>query len=1510
MSLECLECSLTFKTKEELANHKKNFCVESQWHDPLAMQQSMETEESMTGGQKKALSFDEVRNYLRNRTENATNPVVGALTLNDMRDGFRKNDQQLELLHQQISRQREKEKVEELRQLKIKQQKARAQKNKEERELRDLIKKLENKKEQELRHRMEKEMIQRELRNLDAIQLKQIESDRKEEIAKLARERAALKQREDDLLNEVKKLEERLTGQEKRFKEEQKVVNDYFNQAKEKGQTATKKERLRIAQHRGQRAAELRVQRAQLIEKQKQLIEKADKMKIEISKNIASMDIATGDADKKGGKHVREEEAQSKDELTNMIENIQGTLGETQVKLNEMKQDFREDKRRILEEQSAVEAELNSVAKSSSNWSSNTFAVQAKDILGDWVSNEELERDEKDVQRTKKHAGIINDELDNIVAKTSLPSNVESEIPLKLSQSQANVDLNSSMQSSYSTATMNQPASPLRRQSSGINIEETHKSPLFSPARRSMKSLPHANSSEQFLDEIEMLKREYYASEHKDPNVLLQIQELEREANGIPRDNNMQKRASEPYLSGTQPGNMHKSQSYGSTLGQSALPTMPPNQMFGGQSTMLMMMMQQQQQQQQQQMAYNQQMQMEMLRRQNEEDRRRMQQDMQQFMLMSANRANNNSRPQRKEYDRIMRNMQRQISMIHGNIQNAQQGVVGKETEKEAGGLSEKIFRGTPNSSSFVTEEALQSLAMLPRDSELYKIQMKHLESITKIRFKMQELAQQQELQQMQHDVLRLNQEHEKELEHEAFMSEKRRQLRAARIQRILAKEMPGDVISTGFSTEYDPHNGFTVFFDFATDIHTRYKRLQVVYCFAVEEETRTKVRATPVADCEKGSNRLQQCIISMSRQMKKVPALPNSRCVLELQSVGAEVEGRPSRVESVGWCAFDLFTFDAGDAQLNAGLHKLPLQRGQVNFHQLEKQSLPNSSHISMYVRLCNPEDAESFKNMSLDPQVAGPKYTYPSSIEATMVRKKPPTQKLPNRVARRRHESKHAKRATPKQTESPEKPKSAAVVEEPEKPTEVEETKVSVEEKKEEKPVASTPKSPEVVTKKEWEEGLGVTIHSIENSELLMEYSVVAVRVRFVDENNQPLATDDKLQTWETDQIGAVDEEAKSFSYNFDESHVFHDVPKEASNIYAVFEILNDNQEVIMWNAIPFVEGDEISKGEKELDLLMPPVEVPVTDDCRVEDAEAFLLLEFLHPKDVKEKKKKEKKEEESAPKVSTDSKKPVQAKEETKEEETKESKENLWFMKVERGPLPDTVPVFAKGDCFDVYVDGARYLPSNVTISRCSIKVLPSEFGAVKITDSSGKKVKEKNVVSRLSQDAYSPMWGERLEFREESFDTTSCLMIRVDTVEEGSKDNEVVGYASLNLFNVKGETYGPEEPGDCVLNEGGHQIPIYYGAPTKKNIFNVDNLKKQHDRVPCATVLVRILPAKKREDGSVISASDSDSNADDLYIRAPAYTSGAYDSSSCIPKAAEELLYKNRYDSPDYTVAQRK
>ena len=42
-----------------------------------------------------------------------------------------------------------------------------------------------------------------------------------------------------------------------------------------------------------------------------------------------------------------------------------------------------------------------------------------------------------------------------------------------------------------------------------------------------------------------------------------------------------------------------------------------------------------------------------------------------------------------------------------------------------------------------------------------------------------------------------------------------------------------------------------------------------------------------------------------------------------------------PGENESVGWCALDLFILNPENPKLlmlNVGLHKLPLQRGQVN--------------------------------------------------------------------------------------------------------------------------------------------------------------------------------------------------------------------------------------------------------------------------------------------------------------------------------------------------------------------------------------------------------------------------------------------------------------------------------------------------------------------------------------------------------------------------------------------------
>jgi hypothetical protein len=249
---------MNFESSESLANHKANFCIDSDWVDPEVMKRQLENEEAGgANGGTRELSFDEVKSYLKRRAtgeETGFDRVCGK-SIQSLRDTFnKKGGEGLEEMHRIVMTQRAQEKAEELRKLKIRQQKIRAQRNQDEREIRDLMRDLEKRKEVELRARMEREVVKRELRNLDAVQLKSIESERKQEIAQLAREREQLKMREDELLAEVAKLEDRITNREKSFKQQQNQVEDYYLKNLNQKKDAHKNEQMQLAQYRGQRS--------------------------------------------------------------------------------------------------------------------------------------------------------------------------------------------------------------------------------------------------------------------------------------------------------------------------------------------------------------------------------------------------------------------------------------------------------------------------------------------------------------------------------------------------------------------------------------------------------------------------------------------------------------------------------------------------------------------------------------------------------------------------------------------------------------------------------------------------------------------------------------------------------------------------------------------------------------------------------------------------------------------------------------------------------------------------------------------------------------------------------------------------------------------------------------------------------------------------------------------------------------------------------------------------------
>ncbi|KAK2569928.1 hypothetical protein P5673_005787, partial [Acropora cervicornis] len=123
-----------------------------------------------------------------------------------------------------------------------------------------------------------------------------------------------------------------------------------------------------------------------------------------------------------------------------------------------------------------------------------------------------------------------------------------------------------------------------------------------------------------------------------------------------------------------------------------------------------------------------------------------------------------------------------------------------------------------------------------------------------------------------------------------------------------------------------------------------------------------------------------------------------------------------------------------------------------------------------------------------------------------------------------------------------------------------------------------------------------------------------------------------------------------------------------------------------------------------------------------------------------------------------------------------------ENVW---IKNGRSSILTKEFEEGNGFDVYIDGARFLPNSVTISKVGCEGLPlQQIGS------------EIDVQSELDSDIYNPEYNARLEYREPVFPPSSILMLKVYTVESISKSLRCVGFAIIPIFLEVGTTKQPE------------------------------------------------------------------------------------------------------------------
>ncbi|KAF5840443.1 hypothetical protein DUNSADRAFT_16675 [Dunaliella salina] len=148
------------------------------------------------------------------------------------------------------------------------------------------------------------------------------------------------------------------------------------------------------------------------------------------------------------------------------------------------------------------------------------------------------------------------------------------------------------------------------------------------------------------------------------------------------------------------------------------------------------------------------------------------------------------------------------------------------------------------------------------------------------------------------------------------------------------------------------------------------------------------------------------------------------------------------------------------------------------------------------------------------------------------------------------------------------------------------------------------------------------------------------------------------------------------------------------------------------------------------------------------------------------------------------------------------------------------------------------------------------------------------------------AYSPRFGTQatLAVGGDKFDNpTATLLFTVQTVERWSRQLRVVGFACLPVFVDSKTSQQPlsKNVRDYVLNKGAFQIPIHTSLSPATAPFRGDSLESSVPRVPCASLLVRILSPEMAKQ--------------QRRQPQPVYTDRVYDSTRAQPTPVERKLY---------------
>ena len=249
---------------------------------------------------------------------------------------------------------------------------------------------------------------------------------------------------------------------------------------------------------------------------------------------------------------------------------------------------------------------------------------------------------------------------------------------------------------------------------------------------------------------------------------------------------------------------------------------------------------------------------------------------------------------------------------------------------------------------------------------------------------------------------------------------------------------------------------------------------------------------------------------------------------------------------------------------------------------------------------------------------------------------------------------------------------------------------------------------------------------------------------------------------------------------------------------------------------------------------------------------------------------------------------------------------SRETIWNFQDARPFIPRPLPpppvaLFSSVDGLQLYIDAARFLPDNVTLTAVEAFVTDSAM-----KDFYGKMRKE---IDPRSPSLSSPIFNARKEIwiKEGSeWNPTSTVLVQINALERRKETftTSIVGFSVLNVFVDPTTKEQPKsaQVSEFVLNEGSFQLPIFRSGVPQGQPLSLSSMARSPRRF-CSSLLVRIVKSarkgQRQQQEEEKAETEGRMEARGALVRPQPYSQGVYSNESlCEPSEQELLLFPQR------------